>query len=90
MSDNDPIVHEQVELAVAVRRIKASRNRKIYLACNQRAPIADEPDKYFPVMGYVQVNAPTAVRFLESAYSTFDTRGAQVRIGVSTRCMFVG
>ena len=75
----------------AVARIKASRNRKIFLMVHTHAPAVSSPsDKYFDLLASVPVTAPAAVSFLESAYGKRFKTEALVTLRIYQSTMFVG
>lgn len=78
--------------AEAIKYIKNLRgkNKWIFISVGQHAPIKDDPDHYFPVIGNVKVTREVAMKFVDDTYSNFADRGAVVRIGVLDNCVFIG
>lgn len=73
----------------AVRQLKASRNRAIFLFATTAAQKADDETKGYNLSGCIKVSAPQAIKFLTSAYQGLEEK-ALVAIEVDERCFFVG
>ena len=73
----------------AVRQLKASRNRKIFLFATTVARVAGDDTGHYDLGGCINVSAPQAIRFLASAYQGLEER-ALVAIEVDENCFFVG
>jgi len=92
LNNPNPDTKEELELtyAEAVARIKASRNRQIFISVHFHAPVAGEPNKVFPLFGNIKASAPDALQFLEGAYGRRFQSEALVRLSIWQTCMFIG
>lgn len=64
------------------------KNRAVYLSVEQKA--RTEGDRYFPVLGSVNVGCTAACKYVEDAYKNFEARGALVKLVWCDSIVFVG
>lgn len=76
----------------AVKYIRASRNRTIFLSVNQNALIEGDEEHVFPAYGHIKVSAPAAVQFVKDTYEALLKLKptARIRISILNSCMFIG
>lgn len=83
-------VEQNLTIQEACKLARNSRNKTLFLAVSQQAPIADKPDHVFPIYAHVKLSAPAICKFIESAYRNFGARGALVRVTIMDNCIFFG
>lgn len=77
--------------ADALAFIRKQRGKWLFIAVGQVAPIADKPDRCFPIGGNVEVTRKVALKFVADAYSEgLAARGAMASIRTLGECVFIG
>ena len=75
----------------AIRKIRASRNRSIFLHVSRCFECREKPDHVFELSGCIQVNAKQAEKWLrDSIYTDELVQKVWVRINFDDHCLFVG
>lgn len=94
--DNDDCHEYRIDFDEAVRVVKASRGRALFVTVNGFAPsknqdgVADGHTRGREVSGNVETTRPFLLRYLNNAYSKNSRAECYVRLRVYDNCLFVG
>ncbi len=87
----DTVVDHLVPVAEAIKIVKRSLNRQMYVMVQFNAPAASDPETHtWPLISTIKVSLPEAVRFLKETYTgRFETE-ALVKLHLSQYCLHIG
>lgn len=91
MTNRPQLTEVKLDRDAAIRKIKSSRNRKIFIHVTRIFESRLDETKGYDLDGYIPVNAPTAVKWLQDTIYT-DKMAAKVwvRISFDETILFVG
>jgi hypothetical protein len=92
LNNSNPDTKEELSLEydAAVKFLKASRNRAIFLRVRFDATCKDDPSKHFDLSANIVVNCTQALKALEFGYGKRFPTEALVKLHVFQTAIFIG
>lgn len=79
----------ELPLEEAIKRIKTSRNRRIWICVRVQAAVAADQTKIFPLYGTLKVSAPQAIDFIQKVYEGRFEKEALVHLRIHKNSIFI-
>lgn len=91
MANRAPLTEVKLDRDAAIRKIKSSRNRKIFIHASRVFESRLDENKGYDLAGCIPVNAPTAIKWLKDTIYTEEMAAkVWVRISFDDTILFVG